>query len=554
MINHQAEISQGQIDRILNAAIEKEALGLLNWNIKAGTLAFVERITGYSPEEIHNVDDFVETVIEERDQKTILRLFKMYKRAQPKELEITMRIRSKDGKFKQVLFKSELDSDAQSYYGILYDVTSMTYKGTPKISRQMIGYRLFLTRVRNLIATKKGTHSKGALLGLSINNYKTLISNYNMNTTEEVMRSFINLILSRLKPADELSRFSDELYFIWINEYEDVKDLQDFIHYILNEARQDILVENMQISLQLSMGVTLCPENGYKVNNLIKYTDFVLMQSQEQEWNQCLFFDTELSAAYHRHKSIEKALPFAVKNDELSVHYQPQIDPTNSQIVGVEALVRWYHPVLGNIPPNDFIELAERKGDIHQIGYWVLEEVLKTTKGWLDKGYHFSTISINISPLQIERESFRTELLDLCKKYQMPTNIIELEVTEGTLLERVDANVNKIKMLRQDGFQIALDDFGTGYSNFSYILHFPITSVKIDRSMIENITQERDFKILSGVVALAKSLNYQIVIEGVETIDQLNKVKELDCDRVQGFFYSQAVTQEAMGEMLVESL
>lgn len=548
MINHQTKIDRNQMDRIINKAIDKGEIGLLNWYYNIDKLEFIEGITGYAPNDINNVQDFVYHVIDEHDQDTILSLFKRYQRRLPESLEITMSIRTKDGKFKQVLFRGELDLKTQSYFGVLYNITTTAYDGRPM--KQMKGYHIFLTRVRNLITASQLNNSKGALIAVSVDNYKSLINNYKTNITEEVIRSFIDRILSHLKLFDELSRFSDELVFIWINDYSDTNEIEDLIHCILDDVRQEISVENIYINLHLSIGVALFPEDAQDMDTLIKYSDYALIQAQNRGFNQSFFFDKEISKAYHRYHSIELALPNAVKNNELAVHYQPQMDPVTNQVIGIEALVRWSHPELGNIPPNSFIELAESKGYIHEIGYWVMEETIKTAKAWLEKGYKFSTISINISPLQIERAAFRDELLELCDRYQMPKDTIELEITEGTLLDRVDQNVDKLEKLRSDGFKIALDDFGTGYSNFGSVLNFPITSVKIDKSMVDNITDNRDFMVLSGVVALAKSLHYQIVLEGVETEDQLKKVRELACDRIQGFYFSRALTKEAMAEML----
>ncbi|MBG9987754.1 EAL domain-containing protein [Aerococcaceae bacterium DSM 111176] len=548
MIDHQTEIDQNQMDRIINQAIEKGEIGLLNWYYNSEKLEFVEGITGYAPELINNLPDFVYHVIDEQDKDTILRLFKRYQERLPKSLEITMRIRSKDGKFKQVLFRGEIDSETQCYFGVLYNVTTTTYDGTPM--KQMMGYRIFLARVRNLMSANQNNNTKSALIGLSVTNYKSLINNYRTNITEEVMRSFTDRILSHLKPVDEISRFSDELLFIWINNYSEIKEIKDLINCILEDVGREIPVENVEINLHLSIGVALFPDDAQDIDTLIKYADYALVQAQSRGFNHSLFFDKEISKAYHLYRSIELALPNAVKNNELAVHYQPQMDPWTNQIIGIEALVRWSHPEIGNIPPNSFIELAESKGYIHEIGYWVMEETIKTAKEWLDDGYEFSTISINISPLQIEQATFREELLDLCERYQMPKDKLELEITEGTLLEQVDQNVDNLKKLRADHFKIALDDFGTGYSNFSSVLNFPITSVKIDKSMVDNVTEDRDFMVLSGVIALAKSLNYQIVLEGVETEEQLNIVRELGCDRIQGFYFSRALTKEAMADML----
>lgn len=550
MTHNQVIFPREKSDQILNEAIEKGEMGLLVWSCEAGTLQLVERITGYAPKMMYRVEDFIKLVIEDRDQASVSRLFEMYRRRLPKKLELTMRVKNKEGDFKQVLYRGELDTQTQSYYGVLYNITGNSYRKTQNISRHLIEYRYFLTRVKNLMMDKEGSDSKGALIGLSINNYKSLISNYDLYMAEEAIRNFINRIISRLKPADEISRFSDELFIIWFNEYDTVEEIEAFCNYILNEARHDISIKRILLTLQVNLGVTLYPKDSQKCDLLIKYTDFALIQSRSQGQNKYLFIDKEISQAYYRHSSIQQALPNAIDNDELTLHYQPQIDPYRNEIIGVEALIRWTHPELGNIPPNEFIGLAESKGYIHQLGHWILEEAIRSAKGWLEKGYNFSVISINISPLQIERGAFRQELLELCEKYQMPMDKIELEITEGTLLDTVDDNVGKLNLLREDGFKIALDDFGTGYSNFSSVLHFPITAVKIDKSMIDHIIEKRDFMVLKGVVALANSLNYQVVIEGVETLEQLERVRTLNCHRVQGYYYSRAVPLEEMDKLL----
>lgn len=255
---------------------------------------------------------------------------------------------------------------------------------------------------------------------------------------------------------------------------------------------------------------------------------------------------------YSRKLLIENELKNSISNNELDVFYQPQINAPNNKIAGVEALVRWKNDKLGNVSPAEFIPIAEKNGYIQQIDDWVLDRSLRNVRSWIEKGYKFNAICLNVSPIQLRKSSFKDKLLNKCALYNVPPSLLEIEITERTLMETGKDKIKDLYKLMECGVQVAIDDFGTGYSSLVYLIKLPINTLKIDKSFVDNIQNHKNRAVISSIVALAKSLKYKIIVEGVESEEQMDILINLGCDIIQGYYFSKPLHENEI-EHLLES-
>jgi EAL domain-containing protein (putative c-di-GMP-specific phosphodiesterase class I) len=259
-----------------------------------------------------------------------------------------------------------------------------------------------------------------------------------------------------------------------------------------------------------------------------------------------------ISDSYSRKIKIKSKLKNSIINNELYLCYQPQINTLLNTVIGVEALLRWNNNELGNISPSEFIPIAEHSGYIVDIGNWVLDEALKTACIWKQKGYKFNAMSINVSPIQLKLSDFKENLLNTCAKYDISPFLLEIEITEGTLMDIGEDKIKVFNELRENGVSIALDDFGTGYSSFKYLINLPFNILKIDKSLIDNIESDKNKAVIKSIVCLSKSLKYKIIVEGVETKEQVDLLLDLGCNIIQGYYYSKPLSAENFEKYIIK--
>ncbi|NOR20013.1 MAG: EAL domain-containing protein [Xanthomonadales bacterium] len=244
----------------------------------------------------------------------------------------------------------------------------------------------------------------------------------------------------------------------------------------------------------------------------------------------------------------------ALKNDEFELVYQPKVDCMSGRLIAAEALIRWHHPQRGLVVPNDFISIAEETGIISDIGEWVIREACRQTREWIDAGLPKIRIAINVSPIQFRKDNMAHKVASILKSFQLPADSIELEVTEGAVMENTEASIKKLQDLDDMGIRLSIDDFGTGYSSLSYLGRLPIHALKIDQSFIMDMTHDKNARaIVSSTIFLAHKLGLYVVAEGVETEEQMEILQEWHCDELQGFLISKPLYTARFGALLEES-
>jgi EAL domain-containing protein (putative c-di-GMP-specific phosphodiesterase class I) len=276
-----------------------------------------------------------------------------------------------------------------------------------------------------------------------------------------------------------------------------------------------------------------------------------MYKAKELGKNRYMLFDPEMYLKLERKICIERILRTAIENNELSINYQPQYNAQNNEIFGFEALVRLNSKELGFISPLEFIPIAEECGFITKLGKWVLSESCKQSVAWFNAGYKFKSMSINISSVDLQQAGFLENVNNILEETSINPNIVELEITETVLMQSLDASIEILKKLMNMGIRIALDDFGTGYSSLSYLRKIPISTLKIDKSFIDNITSnKKEEAIINNIIQMAHSMDLKIVAEGVEVEEQLSILKERKCDYIQGYYFSKPLPASEAEKLL----
>ncbi|HEU0164252.1 MAG TPA: bifunctional diguanylate cyclase/phosphodiesterase, partial [Thermomicrobiales bacterium] len=302
----------------------------------------------------------------------------------------------------------------------------------------------------------------------------------------------------------------------------------------------------------VSVGVAISQGHHLRADDLLRAADIAMYQAKERGRNGFVVFDESMRRMIAHRVELESDLQQAVTNGEFVLFYQPEIDLRSGRISGVEALIRWNHPLHGLINPAEFIPLAEETGLIIPLGRWVIEEATRQAREWMAQFPSSPLVmNVNLSARQLQDRDLASDICDTLRKHELPGHMLRLEITETTLMENRESNIAALSSLRARGVQIAIDDFGSGYSSLGYLKHFPVDVLKLDRSFIHDSQRpKQDDAIIHAVTTLAHGLDITITIEGIETRDQLARVKSMGCDRGQGYFFSRPLTPAQMPELL----
>jgi diguanylate cyclase (GGDEF)-like protein/PAS domain S-box-containing protein len=529
----------------------------LEWNIHKEKLFVckkIEEITGYKLSGVTNMYDFINIISYEEDTILAIKDLKEYINGNLPLYQSTFRIKTQNDAIRWILIKGKIFKDKTGNNNLLSAVVSdvtenKILEGCDSLTK-IPNRGFFLEKLSFLIKLNKMQSRKGAVIYIDIDNFKTLNDNFGHHFGDMVLKLFSQLVTTLLGKYGELARLGGDEFAILIYEFDNIKKIEKICNEIYECIKEPFEVMGNEIYITASLGVAIFPDDSSDIDELLKFCDFAMYKSKHKGKNQCTFFDRQISEAYFRKLLIESELKNSITNNELHIFYQPQINASNNEIVGIEALIRWNNNKLGNVPPSEFIPIAEKNGYITQIGNWVLNETLKMTRIWRNKGYKFNTISVNISPIQIKRSDFKDNLLNTCVKHNIPPSILEIEITEGTLVEIRKDRIRVLNELIDRGVNIAIDDFGTGYSSLNYLTTLPVNTLKIDKSFIDNISNENNQAVIRSIVHLSKSLKYKIITEGVETKEQVDLITGLGCNIIQGYYFSKPLSESDFENLL----
>jgi diguanylate cyclase (GGDEF)-like protein len=358
-------------------------------------------------------------------------------------------------------------------------------------------------------------------------------------------------LVSRTEAATNLARLGGDEFTILIPDLERVENALNVAHRVKEAMRRPFLLEANEIFVTASIGISLYPEDGEDCNSLLKYADTAMYHAKNCGKNNAKLYSSSLTMQIMSHVKLEVGLRKALQNDELYLLYQPQIDVCSSRIVGFEALVRWRHPERGVISPTEFIPLAEETGLIVPIGEWVLRAACQQATTWQLPGKPPVRVAVNLSAKQFKDENLTQSVLSALHDSGLPAELLELELTEGTLMDDARATMVTLEQLRGIGVYLSIDDFGTGYSSMNYLKRFDVRALKIDKSFISGLPLDSEnAAITRAIIAMAHGLKMAVVAEGVETDAQLVLLEQYGCDMVQGYYLGHPSPPDSIHRML----
>ena len=347
------------------------------------------------------------------------------------------------------------------------------------------------------------------------------------------------------KPGGVLARQGGDEFIILLPGIKHVHDPSAVANRIIESFFQPIDVNGHECYTSASIGISIYPSDGDQSEDLIKNADNAMYHAKDRGKNGYQYFQESMNTAVAERLAMETKLRKAFDNKQFALFYQAQVDAVNSEMIALEALLRWRDPEAGLIPPNDFIPVAEQTGLIIPIGEWVLYEACRQGAAWQKEGYPRVRISVNVSTVQFSRDGFVNTIQRALTESKFDPTCLEIEITESAIMSNPKGATDVLAEIKALGVSIALDDFGTGYSSLNYLRRFPIDTLKVDRSFIEDVDKNpQDEQIVAAIVAMAHAMNLRVVAEGVETRDQLRVVSENDCDLIQGFLFSRPAPAE----------
>lgn len=410
-------------------------------------------------------------------------------------------------------------------------------------------------RVNHALTMSQRYDKRVAVLFLDLDGFKHINDSLGHPIGDKLLQSVAKRLVGCLRGSDTVSRQGGDEFVVLLSEVEHAEDAAITARRMLDAVSAPHSIDGHELHVTTSIGVSIGPDDGPDADSLIKNADTAMYQAKANGRHSYQFFEPAMNVRAVERQFIEEGLRRALERDELSLHYQPKVELKTGKITGVEALLRWNHPVRGAIPPMEFIPVAEDCGLIQPIGNWVLRQACAQARAWADAGLPVATMAVNVSAVELRHPGFLEGVLSALADTGMDACTLELELTESVLMKHVESTEATLKTLRNKGVQLAIDDFGTGYSSLSYLRELSIDTLKIDRSFVSRIATEPDqIAIVTAVIGLGRALNVRVVAEGVETLEELQFLQERECDEAQGYYFSRPIPAPAFAELLATGI
>ncbi len=476
--------------------------------------------------------------------------------------KVECRFKRPEGRATWVFCQAEpIFGQGEELEGFIGSVTDISLrKSTEEEIRQLAYYdqltrlpnrSFFLEQLDRAMATARRNEKHVALLFCDLDNFKDINDSLGHDKGDLLLQLIADRLNGCIRRGDTLCRLGGDEFVLLLPSVENDREAVSVARKIQRSMKNSFDLSGQEIYTTTSIGIAVHPEDGNDVQTLLKHADMAMYAAKGEGRNRYRFFSSEMNRRAQERMAMEAGLRRAIDNEEFSLAWQPQYCLETGVLVGVEALLRWKHPKLGSISPARFIPLAEETGHIHAIGRWVLEQACGQVQQWRQAGLEQLRVAVNLSASQF----LEPDVVGMVKKVladtQLPAHWLELEITESVLMIDADVTMHTLGCLSNDGVKLAIDDFGTGYSSLLYLKNYPINRIKIAREFVEDIlTVDNDRAIASTVISMAKSLNMQVIAEGVESKEQADLLRDMGCHEVQGFHYSPPLTAKGFQDIL----
>lgn len=410
--------------------------------------------------------------------------------------------------------------------------------------------RMFNMRLQHAIdQTKSG---RFAIVFMDFNRFKYVNDTLGHAVGDRLLQEAARRFARYLPGNCVLARLGGDEFVILVPNVREEKNIHDVIRAVIKSLKKKMQIEEHSLHVSTSIGIAVYPDNGSSIDELLKNADAAMYQSKKNKDHKAVFFDSSIGADMEYRMEIENGLQGILDRNELSLNYQLQVDMATHKIEGVEALLRWKHPVKGFISPADFIPIAEETGDIRPIGEWVLRQACKQQRSWEKSGYGSLRMSVNISTHQLQDDMIVECIAGIVRSSGIDPRMLVLEITETFVVSDIPKVIEKLDQLRKIGIQLAIDDFGSGYASLKYLQNFKPSILKIDRGFINCIQQPHDDSedMVRAIINLGRSLNIEVLAEGVETVRQFEFLKEAGCSEAQGYLIGRPLPEKEATEQL----
>jgi diguanylate cyclase (GGDEF)-like protein/PAS domain S-box-containing protein len=435
-----------------------------------------------------------------------------------------------------VVIFSDITEKKRAEDKLLYLANYDTLTGLPNRA-------LFHQRLAESIAEN---HPAGfGLVCVDVDHFKNINDSLGHRIGDQLLQR-VSLILKQCLPIGNatIARFSGDEFILLLPKLSTKRQLEQLAKHLLEAFAQPILIEQHEITISPSIGISRFPEDGKDSITLLRNAESALHFAKSKGRHNYQFYDQDIQTKTLRRLNVGNQLRRALKNNELELVYQPKMELRSKTITGMEALLRWHNTAIGAIEPDEFIAVAEETGQVNEIGTWVLREACEQARRWQVRSYPVP-VSVNISARQFQQQGLYKTIANILAETQLPANLLELEITETMLLDDPDSTITTLNQLKEMGVRISVDDFGTGYSSLSYLKKLPIDSLKIDRTFIKDLAQDKDDEAIThAIISLAKNLKLSVIAEGVETFQQFDFLQEAGCEQIQGFLIAQPMTAQ----------
>ncbi|WP_407312068.1 putative bifunctional diguanylate cyclase/phosphodiesterase [Pseudomonas sp. nanlin1] len=393
-----------------------------------------------------------------------------------------------------------------------------------------------------------------AVICVGLDDFKGVNEQFSYQTGDQLLLALADRLRAHGGHLGSLARLGGDQFALVQADIEQPYEAAELAQNILDDLEAPFAIDDQEIRLRATIGITLFPEDGDSTEKLLQKAEQTMTLAKSRSRNRYQFYIASVDSEMRRRRELEKDLREALARQQLHLVYQPQISYRDQRVVGVEALLRWQHPEHGFVPPDQFIPLAEQNGSIIAIGEWVLDQACRQLREWHDMGFSELRMAVNLSTVQLHHNELPRVVNNLMQVYRLPPRSLELEVTETGLMEDISTAAQHLLSLRRSGALIAIDDFGTGYSSLSYLKSLPLDKIKIDKSFVQDIMDDDDdATIVRAIIQLGKSLNMQVIAEGVETLEQEAYIIAEGCHEGQGYLYSKPLPTRELTTFLKQS-
>lgn len=414
---------------------------------------------------------------------------------------------------------------------------------------------LFNDRLKVAMAHAQRYNLTLAILFLDLDNFKNINDGLGHGVGDKLLQDLAKRLEDLVRDEDTVARLGGDEFIMLLEGKRDPRYSARVADRILESFKKPFVIEDHDLHVTGSIGITIFPEDGEDSETLVSNADMAMYRAKAQGRNAYTMFTKTMNSKIKKRMELEGALRKAVEQEEFTVFYQPKVELDGGSVVGMEALVRWLRPGQGMVSPGEFIPVAEDTGLIVDIGEWVLAQACRQARSWHEQGFNKLHVSVNLSPRQFQQKDLVPTVRGHLSDTGLPAEFLELEVTESMVMNDVDDAIITLEELAALGVDLSMDDFGVGYSNLYYLKRFPVNTLKIDKSFVQDITNEPDDRsIVDTIINMSRSLKLKVIAEGVETQEQLQFLKDLECDQMQGFLFSRPLPPEDITKLLASQV